>query len=205
MTSDQQNRPDLKPNLMIVVASVREGRIGKAVADWFVDYARAHDAFNVTVADLKEIDLPLMTEPNYPSMKMYMQEKTRIWSAMVDAADAFVFVTPEYNYAPPASLINAIDYLSLEWAFKPVGLLSYGFAFGGLGAAQALKPLIASMRMMPLMESVNIQMVTSHIDPETGTFAPIDLHESYSTIMLDALVQWEKAMHHLRMPSNVTA
>lgn len=194
-----------KPNLMVIIASVREGRVGAAVGDWFADFAQAHGSFDITVADLKEIDLPLMTEPNHPSMKQYTQHKTREWSAMVDEADAFVFVMPEYNFFATAPLINAIDYLVQEWAYKPVGLVSYGGVSGGLRAAQSIKPLITSMNMVPVKEGVSIQFVANQINDDTGEFEPIDSHESSATKMLDAMVQWEKAMHQLRVPSTAMA
>ena len=199
--SEQDIQTDRKPQLMVVYVSMRDGRRGKAVGEWFTGCAREHGSFDVVVADLKEIDLPLMTEPNHPSMKQYTQEKTWEWSRMVDAADAFVFVTPEYNYTAPAPLVNAIDYLSQEWAYKPVGLVSYGGVSGGLRSAQSIKPLITTMNMMPLKEGVMVQGVANHIDDETGRFQPTDSHETSATAMLDALVQWEKAMHQLRVPA----
>lgn len=192
---------DRTPTLMIVIASVRDGRAGLAVAEWFEGVAREHGGFDVTVADLKEIDLPLMTEPNHPRMKQYTQRKTWEWSAMVDAADAFAFVMPEYNYSATAPLINAIDYLVQEWAYKPVGLVSYGGVSGGMRAAQSIKPLITSMSMMPLKEGVTIQSVATQINQDTGAFEPnTDSIASSAGAMLNALVQWEKAMHQLRVP-----
>jgi NAD(P)H-dependent FMN reductase len=186
---------------MIIIGSVREGRVGKAVGDWFTTVAEEHGWFDVTVADLKEIDLPLMTEPNHPRMKQYTQRKTWEWSAMVDAADAFAFVMPEYNYSATAPLINAIDYLVQEWAYKPVGLVSYGGVSGGMRAAQSIKPLITSMSMMPLKEGVTIQSVATQINQDTGAFEPnTDSIASSAGAMLNALVQWEKAMHQLRVP-----
>jgi hypothetical protein len=44
--------------------------------------------------------------------------------------DAFVFVTPEYNCGAPPSIVNAIDYLNKEWAYKPLGFVSYGGVSG---------------------------------------------------------------------------
>ncbi|HVL24691.1 MAG TPA: NAD(P)H-dependent oxidoreductase [Thermomicrobiales bacterium] len=189
-----------KPQLMIVIASVRDGRAGKAVGDWFTQLAQEHGTFNVTVADLKELDLPLMTEPNHPRLRQYTQEKTKQWSAMVDAADAFVFVMPEYNFVATAPLINAIDYLVQEWAYKPVGLVSYGGVSGGLRAAQSIKPLITSMSMMPIKEGVTIQFVANQIDKETGAFHPIDSHTSSAETMLNSLRQWESTLRTMRAP-----
>ncbi len=100
------------PILQVIIASVRPGRIGASIADWFIPLAEAQGAFTVERVDLKEMALPLMDEPNHPRLRKYEHEHTKRWSAAVDRADAFVFVTPEYDFSPPASLINAIQYLA---------------------------------------------------------------------------------------------
>lgn len=187
------------PRLLVIVASIRDGRVGKPVGDWFVDFAREHGAFEVDVADLKEIDLPLMTEPNHPRLRQYTQEETWAWSRMVDAADAFAVVMPEYNFAATAPLINALDYLVQEWAYKPVGLVTYGGISGGLRAAQSIKPLITSLNMMPIKEAIAIQWVASHVDDD-GRFEPNEHHCSSGEAMLDALARWTRALMPMRAP-----
>ena len=187
-----------KPTLMIIIASMREGRAGLPVGRWFEHAAERHGGFDVTVADLKEIDLPLMTEPNHPRMKKYTQPKTWEWSERVDAADAFVFVMPEYNYGVAAPLVNAIDYLYQEWQYKPVGIVSYGGVSGGLRAAQHVKPKVTTLNMHPLSTGVAIQSVHDHIDD--GVFKPIEPVVSSANDMLDALVTWESALREMRAP-----
>src|SRR5437868_699719 len=114
------------PSLHVVTVSTRQGRAGRPVATWFVERARAHGGFEVRDVDLAEVALPVLDEPNHPRFRNYQHEHTRRWSAIVEAADAFVFVTPEYNYFSPPSLVNAFDYLLHEWAYKPCGFVSYG-------------------------------------------------------------------------------
>jgi NAD(P)H-dependent FMN reductase len=112
------------PKLHVILASTRPGRAGEPIAEWFVARAKAHGAFEVELVDLAEVDLPFMDEPNHPRLRRYTHEHTKAWSARVDAADAFVFVTPEYNYGFTAPLKNAIDFLHFEWQHKPVGFVS---------------------------------------------------------------------------------
>src|SRR5258708_6425220 len=52
-------------------------------------------------------------------------------TARLDAADAFVLVTPEYNQSYPAPLKAAIDWHFTQRAAKPVAFVSYGGAAGG--------------------------------------------------------------------------
>ena len=112
------------PKLSIVVGSTRPGRIGLAVATWFVERARAHGGFEIELVDLAALNLPMLDEPKHPSLREYTHAHTRAWSATVASADAFVFVTPEYNHGAPAPLINAIDYLVHEWSYKPAAFVS---------------------------------------------------------------------------------
>src|ERR1700722_1138798 len=114
------------PKLMIVIASTRPGRVGLPVGEWFHGRAREHAGFDVAMVDLAELELPLLDEASHPRLRQYTKQHTREWSAMVDDADAFVFVTSEYNHGYPAALKNAIDYLHHEWQYKPVGFVSYG-------------------------------------------------------------------------------
>ena len=83
------------PKLMIVVGSVREGRIGLRIAEWVKRAAEADGRFDIDFADLAEIALPFMDEPNHPRMRQYTKPHTIAWSERVDAADAFLFVFPE--------------------------------------------------------------------------------------------------------------
>lgn len=186
-----------KPTLMIVIGSTRPGRVALPVAEWIRDRALAHGGFTVDVADLAEINLPFMDEPHHPRLRQYQHAHTKAWSARVDAADAFVFVSPEYNHGLSAPLKNAIDYLSQEWKHKPVGLVSYGGVSAGTRAAQMIKPIVAALSMVPMVEAVTIPFVSQFLD-ETGTFAPNETLQASSTAMFDALLRWEAALRPLR-------
>lgn len=187
---------DSKPVLMVVVASVRDGRKGHAVADWFIGEAEKHGGFEVQVADLKEINLPLMTEPNHPRMKNYTQEKTWEWSRMVEAADAFAFVMPEYNHSLTAPLANAIDYLSQEWQYKPAAIVSYGGLSGGQRAAQELRTRLTALSVVSMPALVSLPFFAEHI--KDGVFEGYDLANAAAKDALDALARWHPGLKMIR-------
>ena len=87
------------PNLSVIVCSVRVKRAGLAVGEWFRDVAVRHGKFDVRFIDLREINLPVFDEPNHPRFQRYEFEHTKAWSAIVAAAEAFVFVTPDTTSA----------------------------------------------------------------------------------------------------------
>ena len=73
--------------------------------------ATEHGIFEVVDVDLAAVALPFLHEPHHPKLGHYVHKHTKQWSATVAHADAFVFVTPEYNYVYGAVLKNALDFL----------------------------------------------------------------------------------------------
>lgn len=186
-----------KPVLRIIIGSTRPGRVAPAVADWIAERAREHGGFDVQVTDLAEVNLPILDEPNHPRLHQYVHQHTKDWSALVEGSDAFIFVTPEYNYGFSAALKNAIDYLHGEWLHKPAGIVSYGGVAAGTRAAQMLKQVLTALKMMPMLEAVNIPFVHSHLD-EDSRLKPTEAMEASATAMLDELLRWTKSMRSLR-------
>jgi len=184
--------------LGVVIASVREGRGGAAVADWFVAFARTHGHFEVSVLDLKEFDLPLLDEPAHPRLQKYERETTKRWSAAVRDMDAFVFVTPEYNFGCPPALVNALDHLYVEWSYKPVGFASYGGVSGGLRGVQMTKQIVTTLKMVPMVEAVNVPFYTKLIDGATGRFNAGETNDKAAAAMLTELARWTEALSSLR-------
>jgi NAD(P)H-dependent FMN reductase len=187
------------PTLQIIVASTRPGRVGLPVAEWFGAHAKAHGAFEVDFVDLAELGLPFMDEPNHPRLRRYEHQHTKDWSLRVEAADAFAFVTPEYNHSFNAPLKNAIDFLHSEWAYKPVGFVSYGGIAAGTRALQALKPVVAALKMTPVIDAVNVPFVRQFIE-EDERFSPNEVLEHAADAMLSELDRVQAALRPLRDP-----
>src|SRR3954467_4525184 len=145
-----------KLKLQVLIASTRPGRVGGKIGAWAFEAAKKHGKFDVELVDLVEVNLPIFDEPKHPRLRQYEHEHTKRWSAIVERADAFVFVTPEYNFGPPPSLLNAMDFLYVEWNYKPVAFVSYGGMSGGVRAVQVAKNTATTLKMAPLYEAVNI-------------------------------------------------
>ena len=185
------------PKLNIIIASTRPGRVGFPVAQWFESRAVADGRFDVELVDLAAVNLPFLDEPNHPRLGQYIHQHTKDWSASVNAADAFVFVTPEYNYGMTAPLKNAIDCLHTEWFYKPVGFVSYGGVSAGTRAVQMTKQVVTTLRMTPVFEAVSIPFVSQFIDDE-GAVQANEVMETAATAMLTELLRYESALRPLR-------
>lgn len=130
-------------NLSIIVSSTRPQRIGSHVSTWVTEALDAR--WNLTVLDLAEINLPFVDEDAPAGSGIYTKPHTLAWKAAIDASDAIVVVTPEYNGFFPAPLKNAVDYLMAEWEGKPMALVGYGFG-GGQRATTALTQLLENVK-----------------------------------------------------------
>jgi NAD(P)H-dependent FMN reductase len=188
------------PVLQIIIASTRPGRVGPSVAAWIYDRAKSHGGFDVELVDLAEVNLPMFDEPKHPRFGEYVHQHTKDWSATISRADAFIFVMPEYNYGFNAVIKNAIDYLNREWQHKPVGFVSYGGVAAGTRAVQMLKQVITTLKMVPVLESVNIPFVQQFLDADRN-LVPNDVMEGAAKAMLDELERLTPALRSVRQPA----
>lgn len=186
---------DTPLKLKVIIGSTRPGRVGPNVANWVNEAAKAHGGFAVDLVDLKDIALPLLDEPNHPAMQKYENDSTKKWSAVIADADAVIFVTPEYDFFAPATLVNALQTIAVEWRYKPVGIVSYGGISGGLRSAQELRMLISNKGAMPLPNVVPLPMVFPLI--ENGTINATDPMKDGLKGLFDELVKWGTALKPL--------
>lgn len=188
------------PTLLVVLGSTRPGRLGPAVADWFAAVAREQAAFDVRLIDLRDAGLPMFDEAEHPRLRRYAHAHTRKWSEAVDSAGALAFVTPEYNHFPPATLVNAIQYLHHEWRYKAAGVVGYGGISGGLRATQPLKQLLCNVGVMPIPQTVAVSHFTKLIGDDGVLRPPVTVHAA-AVHMLDELAKWTSALHGLHVPA----
>lgn len=150
------------PVLQVIVGSTRPGRVGLAIAQWFLALAQERGDFTVELVDLAVVNLPLFDEPAQPMKQQYTKEHTKRWASTIARGDAFVFVIPEYNHSFNAATKNALDFLYHEWRHKPAGILSYGGAAMGTRSAQALKPVLAALKLVHAGD-VTVPLVTAPV------------------------------------------
>ncbi len=186
-----------RPHVLIIVSSTRPNANGPAIGSWVEAELVARGDVTTAVADLAAVGLPLLDEPHHPSKRRYLHDHTHRWSGLVDAADGFVFITPEYNRGMPGSLKNALDYLHEEWRHKPAAFVSYsGGVSGGTRAVEMAKQTMTALAMWPITEMVNIPRIDSHFGP-AGFTPPVGAAGALST-MVDSLVAHISATCELR-------
>jgi len=178
----------------VIVGSVRDGRFGPVVAEWFATQARQRPELDVDVIDLADVDLPVrLTDNPAPEVAAVLADVT----GRLTEAQAFVVVTPEYNHSFPASLKNLIDWHLTQWQAKPIGFVSYGGLAGGLRAVEHLRQVFAELHAVTLRDTVSFYRFWEAFD---GDGRPKDAVacNGAAELMLDRLVWWASALTEAR-------
>lgn len=153
--------------LAVILGTVREGRVSERLAKWIVSEAGKRPGTTAELVDLKDYPMPFFDEPKSPRFnpERHVNPIAQKWLDQLNKADAYIFVTPEYNHSIPGVLKNAFDYATWELAKKPATIVSHGSA-GGARAAMHLKEIISEARAVPIQASLAIIDLGARINSE---------------------------------------
>ena len=178
-------------NILGIAGSLRQGSYNRAALR-AAKSLKPDDA----MLDIFELDgIPGFNqdEEKNPPAKV-VELKTR-----VRAADAILFVTPEYNYSIPGVLKNAIDWASRPygesvWNGKPAAIM--GASIGMLGTARAqyhLRQCFVFLNMFPLNNpEVMIPNAADRFDDD-GNLVD-DKSRELIAQLLESLVAWTRRL-----------
>lgn len=158
-------------SVAIVLGSVRPGRAGEQVVRWIEEQARQVDGVATVFFDLRDYNLSLFAEEMPPSMQApELPEAVRL-RTNIEAQDAVLFVTPEYNHSVSAVLKNAIDYLPpVTLKDKAVGLVGYSW-YGAATPLEHLREIVSTFGANVRGRQVGINLGS---DFQDGVFKPSD-------------------------------
>lgn len=151
---------------VVIYGSVRSGRLGIKAAR-FVGKMLEERGHQVTLVDPLERELPLLD-------KMYKEYATGEAPEVLESlarlyreADAFVFVTGEYNHSIPPALANLIDHFMNEYFWRPAGIVCYSAGpFGGVRAAVHLRAILGEVGMVTIPSMFPVSKVQDAFDDD---------------------------------------
>jgi NAD(P)H-dependent FMN reductase len=166
--------------LAVIVGTVRENRVSAQVAKWVVNEAEALGDVEVELVDLIDYPMPFFDEPMSPryNTDRHMNEVASKWTSKLAQADAYIFVTPEYNHSIPGVLKNALDYVTFELVKKPATVVSHG-SVGGARAAMHLKEIISESHAVVIPTQVAITGSASERIDENGVLTDEEVTKPY--------------------------
>ncbi|WP_295746362.1 NAD(P)H-dependent oxidoreductase [uncultured Limosilactobacillus sp.] len=144
-------------NVAIIIGSTRPGRRSPEVAHWLHSQLATSKGVQFTTMDLREVNLPFLDEQKMPAMGQYEQAHTKKWQQLINHYDGIILLFPQYNWGYPAVLKNAIDYLSAEWADKPVAMVTFG-GHGGPQAQAAMKLVLTGLHAQQLATNPQLSL-----------------------------------------------
>jgi NAD(P)H-dependent FMN reductase len=151
-------------DLLVIYGSVRRDRQGIRAARFIVDTCRAR-GHNASLVDPAEERLPLLDRmyKEYPAGQA--PEALKRLADRIQAADAFIIVSGEYNHSIPPALSNLLDHFLEEYFWRPSAIVCYsGGAFGGVRAAMQLRAMLCELGMPSIPSLLPVPRVQEAFD-----------------------------------------
>jgi chromate reductase, NAD(P)H dehydrogenase (quinone) len=162
---------------------------------WLLRAAQQLAPADTTIEIFELDDIPAFNqddEANPPAKVSQLKERVR-------AADAILFVTPEYNYSVPGVLKNAIDWASRPygdsaWSGKPAAIM--GASVGAIGTARAqyhLRQMFVFLNMYAVNQpEVMVANAHKHFDQQ-GKLTD-ETAQKLIRQLLEELVGWTRRL-----------
>jgi len=183
-----------KPNIAVIITSIRPTRFGDKPAAWILDHLKARGDVDAEIVDLKDYNLPLFDAPASDAWMPTPNPEAARWQAKLKEFDGYIFVTAEYNRSITGALKNALD-----WAYTPFTRKAAAFVgYGSTGAARAiehLRNILVELQMVPTRHGIHIggsdfvplMMGQKTWDETKGNF------DAFVPDLLNNLVWWTNA------------
>ena len=166
-------------HIVIISSSTRIQRKSHRVALFLAQYIVEKTQHTTEILDLAAYKFPIMEE-QLKNMA-HPPEGLRAFSNALIAANAVVFVSPEYNGTYTAALKNALDYLGEnEFTKKVIGVASVTDGpLGGMRGAQAMQQLVLGVGGFPVPQMLLVPHVHQKID-ENGALLDAEFERKIS-------------------------
>lgn len=156
--------------VLVFYGSYRSNRMGIRLADYVVAGLTARDG-DVELIDARAIGLPMLDRMYKEYPRGEAPEALERLAGKIRAADAFVFVTGEYNWGVQPGLKNLTDHFLEEWFWRPVAIASYSAGrFAGARSAVAWHGTLSEMGMIVISSTLAVGPIA---DALTGDGKPI--------------------------------
>jgi NAD(P)H-dependent FMN reductase len=186
--------------ISVIVGSTRQSRFSEKPAQWIFQHLKKRD-IDARLLDLRDFPMPFFDQamaPARPGRPPYENEIVRKSTAAIGASDGFIFVTPEYNYGPPAVLKNAIDWVYPEWNRKTAAFVGFG-GVGGARSVQQLRETAIELQLAPIRWSIHIPVATLMAHYQGGDVdSGLAELETPAKVMIDDLLWWTEALKTAR-------
>jgi NAD(P)H-dependent FMN reductase len=152
--------------ILVFYGSYRRDRMGIRLANFLVAQLRGRGA-DVELIDAKAVDLPMLDRMYKEHTPGSAPAAMEALAGKIKAADAFVFVTGEYNWGMQPGLKNLTDHFLEEWFWRPAAIASYSAGkFSGVRAATMWHATLAEMGMVVISSTLAVGPISETLDAD---------------------------------------
>lgn len=150
--------------ILVFYGSYRVDRMGVRLADYIVEGLRARGA-DVELIDAQAVGLPMLDRMYTEYPKGTAPAAMEALAQKIVGADAFVFVTGEYNWGPQPGLKNLTDHFLEEWFWRPEAIASYSAGrFSGVRAGTIWHSILNEMGMVVISSALAVGPISQTLD-----------------------------------------
>lgn len=154
----------MSDRILIFYGSYRSDRQGIRLAEWLVG-AFAERGAAAELIDAKAIDLPMLDRMYKEYPKGEAPPALEALAEKIRTADAFVFVTGEYNWGVQPGLKNLTDHFLEEWYWRPAAIASYSAGrIAGARAALTWHGILSEMGMVVVSSTIAVGAIGHSLD-----------------------------------------
>jgi NAD(P)H-dependent FMN reductase len=152
--------------ILVFYGSYRSDRLGVRLADYLVAGLTARGAA-AELVDAKAVGLPMLDRMYKEYPKGSAPPAMEALAAKLRGADAFVFVTGEYNWGPQPGLKNLTDHFLEEWFWRPAAIASYSAGrFSGVRAGTVWHGILSEMGMVVVSSTLAVGPIAQTLDAQ---------------------------------------
>lgn len=141
---------------LVFYGSYRSDRQGIRLAHFLVSAFTARGA-SPELVDARAMNLPMLDRMYKEYPEGHAPAEIEALAQKIRGADAFVFVTGEYNWGVQPGLKNLTDHFLEEWAWRPAAIASYSAGrFSGVRSATAWHGILSEMGMIVISSSLAV-------------------------------------------------
>ena len=151
-------------NILVFYGSYRTDRMGIRLADFLVAQLRTRGHI-VEMIDAKAVGLPMLDRMHKEYPAGTAPPAMAALATKIRTADAFVFVTGEYNWGMQPGLKNLTDHFLEEWFWRPAAIASYsGGRLGGARSNSAWHATLSEMGMVVVSSTLTVGGIAGALD-----------------------------------------
>jgi NAD(P)H-dependent FMN reductase len=184
----------MSDQILVLYGSYRSDRMGIRLANFIVSRLRSRGA-DVELIDAKAFGLPMLDRMYKEFEPGTAPPAMEALATKIKTADAFVFVTGEYNWGMQPGLKNLTDHFLEEWFWRPAAIVSYSAGrFAGARASTAWHGTLSEMGMVVVSSTLAVGPIANTLDANGEPIGPSGeaLQQAFARFA-DDLAWWTEA------------